>query len=234
VAGVAQLLVVEDDVAIRVSLIRALGELGHAVASAATGAAAVPQILGHAPDLIVLDLGLPDMAGLDLITMIRAVSEVPIVVATARDEEATLVAALDRGADDYVVKPFGPAELDARVRAVLRRAGAGTAARHRLAVGELAIDLSAREATFRGAPLELTVREFDLLAFLAGRAGSVVTRRELVTQVWRQPISAADKSIDVHLSWLRRKLGESAQEPVYLHTVRGVGIKLVSPAEPAG
>jgi DNA-binding response OmpR family regulator len=221
---------VEDDVAIRVSLVRALGEYGHAVLPVPTGAAALPHIVGSPPDLIVLDLGLPDIDGHDLITMIRSVSMIPIVVATARDEEAHLVDALRRGADDYVVKPFGPAELDARIRAVLRRTSAPQPVdRHRVTVGDLVVDVSAREVTFRGAPMELTPREFDLLAFLAARADTVVTRRELVTQVWRQPLSAADKTIDVHLSWLRRKLGENAQAPVYLHTVRGVGVRLSTP-----
>jgi DNA-binding response OmpR family regulator len=232
VSRVAHLLLVEDDSTIRGALIRALTELGHAVGSAPSGVVALPIILDERPDLVVLDLGLPDIDGLDLVKMVRAVSNVPIVVATARDDESVIVEALQRGADDYLVKPFGAAQLDARIRAVLRRSGGDSNGnRHLITVGALTVNLASRDAIFEGAPLDLTAREFDLLAFLAARAGTVVTRRDLVTQVWRQPISSGDKTIDVHLSWLRRKLGETAQEPRYLHTVRGVGVKLAAPAE---
>jgi len=230
---VAQLLLVEDDPEIRRALIRALTELGHVVASTASGVAAIAEIIDHRPDLVILDLGLPDIDGEDLLRMVRAVTQVPIVVATARGDEAVIVAVLEGGADDYVIKPFGPAQLDARVRAVLRRAGGGTEAAQPVVVGDLRLDHAAREVTIRGVPVELTPREFDLLSYLASRAGSVVTRRELLTHVWRQPYGGADDTVDVHLSWLRRKLGESAREPRYLHTVRGVGVKLVAPSDHA-
>ncbi len=226
----AQILLVEDDAEIRRALIHALGDLGHVVSSAATAMAGLQLVLDTELDLVVLDLGLPDVDGRDALRMLRAVSKVPVIVATARDDENVIVDVLDRGADDYLVKPFGPAQLDARIRAVLRRSGAeGAGAPTALVVGELRVDPTAREATLAGVPLDLTPREFDLLGYLAARPGAVVTKRELLAQVWRLPFGGADKTVDVHLSWLRRKLGETATEPQYLHTIRGVGVKLTAP-----
>ena len=228
----AQLLLVEDDPGIRRALIRALTDLGHVVTSVASGMSALQEIIDRGPDLVILDLGLPDVDGEDLLRMVRSVSQVPIIVATARADESAVVQVLEQGADDYVIKPFGPAQLDARIRAVLRRSTAGRAGEAQpVVIGELRINHAAREVTLRGAPIELTPREFDLLSYLASKAGSVVTRRELLTHVWRQPYGGADDTLDVHLSWLRRKLGESAQRPRYLHTVRGVGVKLTAPPE---
>ena len=231
----SQLLLVEDDPEIRRALIRALSELGHAVTSSGTGLAALQLVLDHRPDLVVLDLGRPDVDGAELLRMLRSVSDVPVVVATARDDESAIVNALDCGADDYVIKPFGAAQLDARIRAVLRRAQSTepAAGPPSLVVGELRLDPAAREATLAGTALDLSAREFDVLSFLAARAGTVVSKRDLLTHAWRQPWGGADKTVDVHLSWLRRKLGESAQQPRYLHTVRGVGVKLVAPASAA-
>jgi DNA-binding response OmpR family regulator len=153
------------------------------------------------------------------------VSAVPIIVATAREEEDEIVRALDAGADDYLVKPFGAGQLDARIRAVLRRTEAGAPGRQPVVAGPLTVDPAARVATVDGQTLDLTPREFDLLAYLAQRAGTVVTKRELLAEVWRAPYGAADKTVDVHLSWLRRKLGETADKPRFLHTVRGVGVR---------
>jgi DNA-binding response OmpR family regulator len=230
---VAELLLVEDDAEIRRALIRALTGLGHVVANASTGMAGLQMVIDGKPDLVILDLGLPDVDGADLIRMIRAVRQVPIIVATARGDEASIVAVLGSGADDYVIKPFGPAQLDARIAAVLRRTGsAADEALGPVILGDLRIDQSGREVTLDGHRVELTPREFDLLAYLASRAGSVVSRRELMTQVWRQPYGGADDTVDVHLSWLRRKLGETAQQPRYLHTIRGVGVKLAAPTGP--
>jgi two-component system KDP operon response regulator KdpE len=227
---VAQLLLVEDDAEIRRALIRALTGLGHIVSSATTAMHGLQQVLSERPDLVVLDLGLPDVDGREALRMLRSVSNVPVIVATARDDESTMIDALDWGADDYLVKPFGAAQLDARVRAVLRRA-AGPAMDELppLVVGELRLDPGGRVATLAGARLDLTPREFDLLAYLADRRGTVVAKQELLTKVWRLPYGGADKTVDVHVSWLRRKLGETAQQPRYLHTVRGVGIKLAAP-----
>ncbi len=221
----AVLLLVEDDARIRSALIRALTDRGHAVSSAATGMAALQAVVDEPPDLVVLDLGLPDIDGIRLLRMLRPVSDVPVIVATARDEDTTTVAALDAGADDYLVKPFSAEQLDARIRAVLRRVASPATAV--LTVGDLTVDTKSRSAVLAGRSLDLRPREFDLLAYLAARPGEVVTKRALLADVWQSPYGGADKTVDVHLSWLRRKLGESAAEPRMLHSVRGVGVKLV-------
>jgi DNA-binding response OmpR family regulator len=229
---VAELLLVEDDAEIRRALIRALVDLGHVVTSAANGMTAMQAVIDTRPDLVVLDLGLPDIDGEVLLRMIRAVSQVPVVVATARGGEDVIVRMLEHGADDYVIKPFGPAQLDARIRAVLRRTAAGNAeSAQPLVIGELHLDDAAHEVRLRGIRVDLTPREYDLLSYLASRVGSVVSRRELLTHVWHRPYGGQDDTVDVHLSWLRRKLGETAQQPRYLHTVRGVGVKLLAPAD---
>jgi DNA-binding response OmpR family regulator len=186
--------------------------------------------LGEKPDVMLLDLGLPDADGLEMLRMLRAVSQLPVIVVTARRAEGEIVQALDAGADDYVVKPFGADQVDARIRAVLRRVGRGGPAGDRSAsVGGLRIDPAARVAALDGVELDLTPREFDLLYYLASREGDVVSKRELLTEVWQLPYTNADKTVDVHLSWLRRKLGETAQAPRYLHTVRRVGVRLSAP-----
>jgi len=229
VRAVARLLLIEDDPQIRLLLIKALRERGHAVAYTVTAMSGLQAVLDNRPDLVILDLGLPDVDGLELLKMIRAVTPTPIIVATARDGETDMIKGLDVGADDYVVKPFTAAQLDARVRAVLRRS-AGQPATGETVVGGLRLDAKARVATLDGTTLDLTPREFDLLLYLAGRAGEVVAKRDLLTDVWQVPYGGADKTVDVHLSWLRRKLGETAQQPRYLHTVRGVGVRLSPPA----
>jgi DNA-binding response OmpR family regulator len=221
-------LIVEDDDRIRTSLVRALTEHGHAVSSAHTAMGGLRQAVEDRPDVVVLDLGLPDLDGREVLRMLRAVSRVPVIVATARDDEEEIVRVLDAGADDYLIKPFGAAQLEARIRVVLRRATEQEASPP-LVVGRLTVSPRAREAVLGGVTLDLSPREFDLLHYLAARHGEVVTKRDLLTEVWRVPYGGADKTVDVHLSWLRRKLGETAQEPRYLHTVRGVGVKLVDP-----
>lgn len=223
-----EVLVIEDDPRVRSALARSLGERGYAVSTAPTGMAGLNQAVQERPDIVVLDLGLPDVDGTEVLRMLRAVSRVPVIVATARDEEPQIVAALDAGADDYLVKPFGAAQLDARIRAVLRRLG-DEADTDALVIGGLAVNVAAREVTLDGRTVELSPKEFDLLRYLAERAGQVISRRELLAEVWRLPYGGADKTVDVHLSWLRRKLGETAQRPVYLQTVRGVGVKLIDP-----
>jgi len=200
------------------------------VASTTTALDALQQVVAAPPDLVILDLGLPGLDGYEALRMLRAISRIPVVVATARDDEGDIVRALDAGADDYLVKPFGPGQIDARIRAVLRRASAAeTTGAAPVQVGGLRVDAQAREAALDGVALDLSRREFELLYYLASRAGEVVTKRDLLTHVWRLPYGGADKTVDVHVSWLRRKLGETAQEPRYLHTVRGVGIKLTAP-----
>ena len=224
----ATILVVEDDQRIRERLTRALADRGHAVDARGTGYEGLSAAVEDNPDVVVLDLGLPDVDGAELLKMIRAVSNVPVIVATARSEESMVVSLLDAGADDYVVKPYSVDHLEARIRAVLRRADDPGGA-DSINVGGLVIDVVGREATLDGSILDLSRKEFDLLAHLAGRAGEVVSRRDLLAEVWREPYGGSDSTIDVHLSWLRRKLGETAAEPRYLRTVRGVGIKLVDP-----
>jgi DNA-binding response OmpR family regulator len=227
---VAQLLVVEDDERIRTALIRALRDRGHAVSSAGTALAGLHQAVEERPDLVVLDLGLPDLDGREMLRMLRAVSSVPVIIATARDDDESVVQALDAGADDYVLKPFQADQLEARIRAVLRRAaGAADAAAAPVIVGDLTVDPRSRRVTHAGHAVDLSPKEFDLLAYLATRAGTVVTKRELLAEVWQLPYGGSDKTVDVHLSWLRRKLGETAAQPRLLETVRGVGVRLAEP-----
>ncbi|HZE39003.1 MAG TPA: response regulator transcription factor [Stackebrandtia sp.] len=223
-------LVIEDDPDVRYALLRGLHDRGHATSSAANGIAGLSEAKRREPDVIVLDLGLPDVDGVEVLKMLRAVSRIPVVVVTARDEERQIVAALDNGADDYVVKPCGVAQLEARIRAVLRRVGDKRRVEP-LVVGGLVIDPRARTAVLDGDQLDLAAREFDLLNYLAERAGQVVSKRELLAEVWHFAYGGAEKTVDVHMSWLRRKLGESAQQPRYLHTVRRVGVKLTAPGE---
>jgi DNA-binding response OmpR family regulator len=170
-----------------------------------------------------------------LLRLLRAVSRFPLIVATARDAETEIVRVLDAGADDYVVKPYGASQIDARIRAILRRSGGPAGAPHdpAVTVGGLAVDLAGRRVHLDGTEVDLTPREFDLLAHLVERPGEVVTKRDLLVEVWRQPWGGSDKTVDVHLSWLRRKLGETAAAPRYLTTVRGVGVRLAAPVADA-
>ena len=222
------ILIIEDDQRIRESLAKRLSERGHDVETVQTAMDGVQRAVSGDFDVVVLDLGLPDLDGTEALRMIRAVSQVPVVVATARDDEADIIAVLDAGADDYVIKPYSADHLAARVRAVMRRSGDQQEDRV-LIVGGLVLDRDGHEATLDGKPLDLTARAFDLLAYLAGRPGKLVSKRELMAEVWRQPYGGADKTVDVHVSWLRKALGETAADPVYLHTRRGVGVRLVDP-----
>jgi DNA-binding response OmpR family regulator len=227
-----KVLIIEDDPMIRMAVLRALADRGYAVAAAHTAMTGLQLAVSEQPDAVVLDLGLPDLDGREVLRMIRAVSSVPVIVATARGTEEDIIRSLDAGADDHVVKPYGAAQLDARIRAVLRRA-ADPDQDAVLRVGGLVVDRRSRQAALDGRTLDLTPREFDLLHYLAARAGAVVTKQELLVEVWQLPYGGADKSLDVHVSWLRRKLGETAQEPRYLHTVRRVGLRLAAPPEAA-
>jgi DNA-binding response OmpR family regulator len=236
-------LVVEDDPAIRAALIEALSEYGHAVRTVGDGFGALREITNIDIDAVVLDLGLPDLDGADALRMIRGISRVPIVIATARDDEAEIIRLLDAGADDFLVKPFSSGQLAARLNAVLRRANGGgltadaspavlheapLARAQPMSVGDLRIEPKARTVHQSGREVRLTRREFDLLAFLAHHVDQVVSRRTILAEVWRDAY-VDDQTIDVHLSALRRKLGERGTRPRYLQTVRGVGIKMVTP-----
>ncbi|AXT85136.1 DNA-binding response regulator [Aeromicrobium sp. A1-2] len=226
-----RILLVEDDDDIREALTRALGAQGVTVAAVARGSDALGRLTEFAPDAVILDLGLPDLDGSDVLAMIRSLSDVPVLVATARDDERQIVRLLDAGADDYIIKPYSAAQVLARVRAVLRRQGPGAdEAPTALRIADLVIDPQGREVRLAGELLVLTRKEFDLLLYLAQRPGQVVSKDNLLADVWNLPWGGGDRTVDVHVSWLRRKLGESAAEPRFLHSVRGVGIKLVDPS----
>ncbi|MEJ8638244.1 response regulator transcription factor [Streptomyces sp. NPDC006475] len=225
----ASVLVVEDDPVIRAALTEVLSAHGYAIKTAHQGFEALREITQGPPDIVVLDLGLPDLDGLDVLRMIRGISRVPVLVATARDDDREVIRLLNAGADDYMVKPFSGGQLAARIAAVLRRS-APDANRDRdpvLQVADLRIDTLARTVHLADHELSLTRREFDLLAYLAANADQVMSRTRILSEVWQQPY-LEDQTVDVHLSSLRRKLGEKASRPRYLHTVRGIGIKLVS------
>jgi DNA-binding response OmpR family regulator len=227
------ILVVEDDPGIRMALSRGLRDRGYVVTTAESGLAALEVAAKAEPDVVLLDLGLPDLEGLQVLAMLRGLGDTPVIVITAQDDDATIVRALDAGADDYVVKPFGLDQLAARMRAVLRRGTASTPDAT-VVVGELELDPLARSVRLAGEPVDLSRKEFDLLLALASHAGQVMSKRQLLSDVWQQAFGGGERTVDVHLSWLRRKLGESAAEPRYLHTVRGVGVRLVDPRADGG
>jgi two-component system, OmpR family, response regulator RegX3 len=213
-----RVLIVEDEDAIAEPLAEGLRREGFDVARAATGAEA---LAATGADVVLLDLRLPDRDGFDICRELRSRSAVPIIVVTARGEEADRVVGLELGADDYVVKPFGLRELIARIRAVTRRAR-GDHSGSTVRTGELEVDLRARRATLAGRELELTQEEFDLLAALARDPGAVLSRRRLLEEVWDTSWYGSSKTIDVHVAALRRKLGD----PSWIETVRGVGFRL--------
>ena len=214
-------LIVEDEDTIAEPLIEGLRREGYAVTRVATGAAALEATDDR--DVILLDLRLPDMDGYDVCRQIRSHSDVPIIMVTARGEESDRVIGLELGADDYVVKPFGVRELIARIRAVTRRSSGRTdPGDEPIRIGGLEIDARARRVTIDGDEVALTVKEFDLLAALAADPGAVVTRKQLLEQVWETSWYGSTKTIDVHMASLRRKLGD----PTWVETVRGVGFRL--------
>jgi DNA-binding response OmpR family regulator len=214
-----RVLIVEDDDAIAKPLAEGLRREGFEVSRVASGEEALEAPL---PDLVLLDLRLPGLDGTEVCRRLRARSEVPIIVVTAKGEEVDRVVGLELGADDYIVKPFGFRELLARIRAVMRRARPGSD-RPRILVGGLEIDLGGRRATLEGAPLALTRKEFDLLALLAAEPGTVVSRQRILREVWDTEWFGPTKTVDVHVASLRKKLGD----PAWIETVRGVGLRLV-------
>jgi DNA-binding response OmpR family regulator len=222
-------LLVEDDSMIRTALVKALTNAGHVVTAVGTAMDALREVAVRPPDVVVLDLGLPDVDGASALRMMRGDSDVPVIVATARTGENNIIRLLNAGADDYLTKPFSGEHLLARISAVLRRRGGVTDAPAAIEVGPLRVDLGRRSATLHGRALDLTRKEFDLLAYLAARRDHLVTRQELIEEVWRQPYRGSEQTVDVHISWLRRKLGETAAKPRFLRVLRGVGIMLVDP-----
>ena len=226
----ADILVIEDDQRIRELVCNHLARDGHSVKSEGTGLEGLRTLTADPPDALVLDLGLPDLDGLDLLKMIRAVSELPILVLTAREDETSILTAFAGGADDYVVKPISGPQLSARITALLRRGPPETG--DMLAVGGLEILLGPRRASLNGNALELTAKEFDVLAYLAARPGTVVPKDELHAAVWKAPAGTEGRTIDVHLSTIRKKLGERPDDKHrYLHTVIGAGVSLSDPAD---
>ena len=215
-----QILIVEDDDAIAKPLAAGLEREGFDVTRVSTGEDALDAAL---PDLVLLDLRLPGMDGTEVCRRLRARSDVPIIVVTAKGEEVDRVVGLELGADDYIVKPFGFRELLARIRAVMRRARPGTD-RAQIHVGSLEIDVRGRRATMGDHPLNLTTKEFDLLALLASEPGDVVSRQRILREVWDTEWFGPTKTVDVHVASLRKKLGD----PGWIETVRGIGLRLVA------
>ncbi len=223
------ILVVEDEPQIAGLVRDYLEHAGFAVIAAADGVAALALARARRPDALVLDLGLPRVDGLDVIRALRRDSRVPIVILSARGDESDRVAGLELGADDYVVKPFSPRELVARVRAVLRRSDAALLADERIVSGDLAVDLVRRRVTAAGRPVALTPTEFELLATLAREPGRVWTRSQLLDAVHGFSLETYERAIDGHIRNLRRKLEPDDASPRYVRTVHGVGYALVEP-----
>ena len=215
-----QILIVEDDDAIAKPLAAGLEREGFDVIRVSNGEDALEAAL---PDLVLLDLRLPGMDGTEVCRRLRARSDVPIIVVTAKGEEVDRVVGLELGADDYIVKPFGFRELLARIRAVMRRARPGTD-RAQIHVGSLEIDVRGRRATIGDDPVNLTTKEFDLLALLASEPGDVVSRQRILREVWDTEWFGPTKTVDVHVASLRKKLGD----PGWIETVRGIGLRLVA------
>ena len=232
--GRRTVLLVEDEESITEPLQEALAREGFDASVARTAAEALSRARELDPDVVLLDVMLPDGSGFDVCRELRRESRVPIIMVTARGEEADRVVGLELGADDYVTKPFSAREVAARIRAVLRRAEEPRGEEAKadvVVVGDLRVDAAPRTATLAGRELELSRKEFDVLALLASEAGRVVTRERLIEDVWDTSWFGSTKTLDVHVSALRRKLGEDPAAPRYLHTVRGVGFRLQPPEE---
>jgi two-component system, OmpR family, response regulator RegX3 len=191
-----------------------------------TGAEAIELARRLEPDVVLLDLALPDVNGRDVCRQLRRSSDVPIIMITASGTVTDRIVGLELGADDYVVKPFATAEVVARIRAVLRRGRADGSEAGELNVADLRIDVGARRVWRSGQELSLTRKEFDLLVRMAREAGRVVTREALMSDVWDMNWFGSTKTLDVHVAWLRRKLGDDPAAPTYVHTVRGVGFRI--------
>lgn len=227
------ILIVEDDADIAALMRRYLEKSGFAVDVRASGGDAMRLIADRPPDLLVLDVMLPEMSGLDICRAVRAnerTASIPIIMVTARAEESERIGGLDIGADDYLAKPFSPRELLARIRALLRRAQP-TAEGERLVVAGLAFDLAARRVHSEGREIDITGLEYDLLLALAKRAGRVVPRDALLSLAGRDDVTVGERTVDVHISHLRAKLGDDPKSPRRIKTVRGVGYILAKEPE---
>jgi DNA-binding response OmpR family regulator len=226
---VTRVLVVEDEESIVVPFVNALERNGFGTLVARSAAEALALAAEAAPQVVLLDLFLPDGDGRDVCRELRRRSEVPIIMLTARGTEVDRIVGLELGADDYVVKPFAIDEVIARIRAVLRRSQRAPSAESEIvAVGHLLLDRSARRVWLAGDELSLARKEFDLLARLAADVGHVVSREVLMSDVWDENWFGSTKTLDVHIAWLRRKLGDDPAAPRFIHTVRGVGFRLAA------
>jgi two-component system response regulator RegX3 len=225
------ILLVEDERSIAEPFASALAREGFEPVIAATAKAALELFHRHDPTLVLLDIALPDGDGREVCRELRRESAVPIIMLTARGTETDRVVGLELGADDYVVKPFSSAEVIARIRAVLRRSRHEPTAEPPVEIDGLRLDPGARTATLDDAPLELSRKEFDLLARLMRDAGRVVTREDLMSDVWDENWFGSTKTLDVHVGFLRRKLDDDAADPRFLHTVRGVGFRFTGPED---
>jgi two-component system, OmpR family, response regulator RegX3 len=228
-AGRPTILLVEDERSIAEPFAGALAREGFEPLIAPTAKDALELFHRHDPNLVLLDIALPDGDGRDIARELRRESAVPIIMLTARGTETDRVVGLELGADDYVVKPFSAAEVIARIRAVLRRTGRAATPDPPVEIDGLRLDPGARTATLDGEPLDLSRKEFDLLARLMRDAGRVVTREDLMADVWDENWFGSTKTLDVHIGFLRRKLADDAAEPRFLHTVRGVGFRFTGP-----
>jgi two-component system response regulator RegX3 len=223
-----RVLVVEDEDSISEPLAEHLAREGFDPEVAPTIADAEEAFRSRTPDVILMDVMLPDGDGRDLAREIRKTSDIPIVMLTARGEEVDKILGLELGADDYVVKPFSARELVARIHAIQRR-GSGTARKGPIEIGALTLDPGARTCTKGDLPVELAAKEFDLLHFLMSNAGTVLKREEIMDEVWDPHWFGPTKTLDVHVSWLRKKLEDDPAQPRYITTVRGVGFRFAAP-----
>jgi DNA-binding response OmpR family regulator len=224
----ATVLVVDDEPIVREVVVRYLAREGHETLEAADGNAARGAIERAKPDLVVLDVMLPGTDGLELCRWIRARSELPVIMLTARGEEADRIVGLELGADDYVTKPFSPRELAARVRSVLRRAAPARHSEERLAFGDMELERATREARKSGMEVRLTAKEFDLLWFLASHPRRVFSRDQLMASVWGYTAALDTGTVTVHVRRLREKIEDDPSEPKYLETVWGIGYRLAA------
>ncbi len=231
------ILVVEDDPTLRETLVDALEVEGFRVVSAAVGRAALTRFRADQPDLVLLDLMLPELSGIEVCRIIRAESGVPIVMLTAKDSELDKVVGLELGADDYVTKPFSLRELSARIRALFRRseqvAAADAIGPSVVDLGRIQVDLAGHRLLRDGDPLAIKPKAFELLAFLIRHPGQAFTRDQLLEHVWGYDYAGETRTVDVHVHWLRSTLEEDAAAPQFIHTVRGVGYVFRRPSEVA-
>jgi DNA-binding response OmpR family regulator len=226
------ILVVDDETTLRETLVEALESEGYRAVAAADGREALAAFRAHRPDLVLLDLMLPELSGVEVCRILRAESAVPIIMLTAKDSEVDKVVGLELGADDYVTKPFSLRELTARIRAIFRRAeqAGSSEAPPVIDLGRVQVDLAGHRLLRDGATLPVKPKAFELLAFMLRHPGQVFTRDQLLEHVWGYDYAGESRTVDVHIHWLRAEIEADAAAPAYLHTVRGVGYVFRRPA----